>query len=393
MSELNKSMRRPIYMDHQATTPLDPRVLEEMLPYFTECFGNAASIDHEYGAQAGQAVEHARRRIAQLINVRHDEIVFTSGATEADNLAILGIAEQYADRGKHIITCVTEHHAVLDPCLYLESKGWQITRLPVDQYGVVDPDDVRRAITPQTVLISIMTANNEVGTIAPIKQIGEIAHDHDVLFHTDATQAVGHIPVDVEAMNIDLLSMSAHKFYGPKGIGALYVRKLRPRVKLATQMHGGGHERGMRSGTLNVPGIVGMGKAAEIARLEMPVESKHVRELRDRLWKGIQEHIEGVQLNGHPTQRLPHNLSVYIPGVESRSLVVKLKHDVALSTGSACTTAKVEPSHVILALGFGEERAHGSVRFGLGRENIVRDIDLIIHYLINATDTMKRLNV
>ena len=378
MSKLDNSLRRPIYMDHQATTPLDPRVLEEMLPYFTECFGNAASIDHEYGAQAGQAVEHARKQIAQLINARHDEIVFTSGATEADNLAILGVAEQYADKGKHIITCVTEHHAVLDPCLYLESKRWHITRLPVDQYGLVDPNAVRQAITPQTVLISIMTANNEIGTIGPIAEIGKIAREHEVLFHTDATQAAGHIPIDVETMNIDLLSMSAHKFYGPKGIGALYVRKLRPRVKLVTQMHGGGHERGMRSGTLNVPGIVGMGKAAAIAEREMPSESKRVRQLRNHLWEGLQANIEGVQLNGHPTQRLPHNLSVYIPGVESRSLIVKLKHDVALSTGSACTTAKVEPSYVIMALGFGEERAHGTVRFGLGKNNSEIEIKHIL---------------
>lgn len=391
MSKIDESIRRPIYMDYQATTPLDPRVLEVMLPFFTECFGNAASIDHEYGAQAGQAVEHARRQIAQLINARHDEIVFTSGATEADNLAVLGIAEQYENKGKHIITCVTEHHAVLDPCLYLESKGWRITRLPVDQYGLVDPDAVERAITPETVLISIMTANNEIGTIAPIAEIGKIARDHEVLFHTDATQAVGHIPIDVEAMKIDLLSMSAHKFYGPKGIGGLYVRKLRPRVKLATQMHGGGHERGMRSGTLNVPGIVGMGKAAELVRQEMPTDSKHTQELRDLLWKGLQENIEGVQLNGHPTQRLPHNLSVYILGVESRALVVKLKHDVALSTGSACTTAKVEPSHVILALGFGEERAHGSVRFGLGRANLKESIQFVIMRLDESTRLLRNI--
>jgi len=391
MPKLDESIHRPIYMDYQATTPLDKRVLEVMLPFFTESFGNAASIDHEYGAQAGQAVEHARKQIAQLINARHDEIVFTSGSTEADNLAVLGIAEQYENKGKHIITCVTEHHAVLDPCSYLESKGWQITRLPVDQYGLVDPDAVRRAITPQTVLISIMTANNEIGTIAPVEEIGKIAREHEILFHTDATQAVGHIPMDVEAMNIDLLSMSAHKFYGPKGIGALYVRKLRPRVKLATQMHGGGHERGMRSGTLNVPGIVGMGKAAELARQEMPIESKYVLELRDLLWRGIQENIEGVQINGHPTLRLPHNLSVYIPGVESRSLVVKLKHDVALSTGSACTTAKVEPSHVILALGFGEERAYGSVRFGVGRGNNLNDVAFVTKHLAQAVETIKLL--
>ncbi len=391
MSENNGLSRLPVYMDHHATTPVDPRVLEAMLPYFIQCFGNAASIDHEYGAQAGQAVENARRQIAQLINARPDEIVFTSGATEADNLALLGVAEQYADKGRHIITCVTEHHAVLDPCHYLESKGWLVTYLPVDQYGLVDPDAVRKAITPQTVLISIMAANNEIGTIAPIAEIGKIARQHEILFHTDATQAVGHIPIDVEMMNIDLLSMSAHKFYGPKGIGALYVRKRQPRVKLVSQMHGGGHERGMRSGTLNVPGIVGMGKAAEIARQEMKTEEQRLRELRDYLWEGIQANIEGVELNGHPTQRLPHNLSIFIPGVESRSLVVKLKHDVALSTGSACTTAKVEPSHVILALGYGEERAHGSVRFGLGRSNTEEVVEYVIDRFAPSVKLLRRL--
>ncbi len=391
MSEQEGLSKLPVYMDHHATTPVDPRVLEVMLPYFTQCFGNAASIDHEYGAQAGQAVENARRQIAELVNARPDEIVFTSGATEADNLAILGVAEQYTDKGRHIITCVTEHHAVLDPCLYLESKAWEITHLPVDQYGLVDPDAVRYAITPQTVLISIMAANNEIGTIAPVAEIGKIARQHEVLFHTDATQAVGHIRIDVEEMNIDLLSMSAHKFYGPKGIGALYVRKRQPRVKLVSQMHGGGHERGMRSGTLNVPGIVGMGKAAEIGKQEMKSEGQHLRELRDHLWEGIQASIEGVQLNGHPTQRLPHNLSVFIPGVESRSLVVKLKHDVALSTGSACTTAKVEPSHVILALGYGEERAHSSVRFGLGRSNTEEAVEYVLARLAPSVKLLRRL--
>lgn len=391
MSEDNVKVRRPVYMDYQATTPVDPRVLETMLPYFTDCFGNAASIDHEYGAEAKHVVEKAREQIAQIINARTEEIIFTSGATEADNLAILGIAEQYVSKGKHIITCVTDHHAVLDPCHYLESKGWQVTYMPVDQYGLVDPDAVLRAIKPETVLISIMTANNEIGTIAPIAEIGKIAKEHEVMFHTDATQATGHIPIDVEAMNIDLLSMSAHKFYGPKGIGAIYVRKRFPRVHLAPQMHGGGHERGMRSGTLNVPGIVGMGKAAEIAHQEMKAEGQRLRELRDHLWEGIQATIEGVQLNGHPTQRLPHNLNFYIPGVESRSLIVQLKHDVALSTGSACTTAKVEPSHVILALGFDEERAHGSVRLGLGRNNTEEDAGFAIEKLATSVRLLQRI--
>jgi len=391
MSKHNNLPHRPIYMDHHATTPVDPRVLEEMLPYFTQCFGNAASIDHEYGGEAFQAVEKARKQIAQLINAKHDEIIFTSGATEADNLAILGVAEQYATKGKHIITCVTEHHAVLDPCHYLESKGWKVTYLPVDKYGLVDPEAVQQAITPETVLISIMAANNEIGTIAPIEEIGKIAREHEVFFHTDATQAVGHIPIDVEKMNIDLLSLSAHKFYGPKGIGALFVRKIQPRVKLVSQMHGGGHERNMRSGTLNVPGIVGMGKAAEIASQEMETEGRRLRELRDRLWEGLQANIEGIELNGHPTQRLPHNLNVFIPGVEGRALVVELKHEIAMSTGSACTTAKVEPSHVILALGFGEDRAYGSVRLGLGRNNSKSDIEFVLDQLILSIRFLVRL--
>jgi len=383
--------RHPVYMDHHATTPVDPRVLEAMLPHFSQVFGNAASVDHEYGAEAAHAVENARQQVAQLINAQPDEIIFTSGATEADNLAILGVAEQCADRGNHIITCVTEHKAVLDPCRYLERKGWQVTYLPVDQYGLVDPDNVRRAITPQTVLISIMMANNEIGTLAPVTEIGQIAHEYEVLFHTDAAQAVGHVSVDVEAMNVDLLSMSAHKIYGPKGVGALYVRKRHPRVRLAPQMHGGGHERGMRSGTLNVPGIVGLGKALEIAEQEMEAEDQRLRGLRDRLWAGIQAELDDVQLNGHPTQCLPHNLNIAIPGIESRALLMQLKNDVALSTGSACTTAKVEPSHVILAMGYGDKRAHCSVRFGLGRGNTEYDVAFVIERLVIAVQNLRRL--
>jgi cysteine desulfurase len=378
-------------MDHHATTPVDPRVLKAMLPYFTEVFGNAASIDHEFGLEAARAVETARQQVAAVINGRPEEIVFTSGATESDNLAILGVAEQYADRGNHIITCVTEHKAVLDTCAYLERKGWQVTYLPVDQQGLVDPDAVRRAITPNTVLISIMMANNEIGVLAPIAEIGQIAKEHEVLLHTDAAQAVGHVLVDVEAMGIDLMSISAHKVYGPKGVGALYVRRRPPRVQLASQMHGGGHERAMRSGTLNVPGIVGLGEALEIADQEMTVEGERLRSLRDRLWAGLQANLDNVMLNGHPTRRLPHNLSIAILGVESRSLVVQLKHDVALSVGSACTTAKVEPSHVILALGYGEEQAHSSLRFGLGRQNTVNDIDLVVQRITEVVHALRRL--
>jgi cysteine desulfurase len=289
-------------MDHHATTPMDPRVLDAMLPYFTQVFGNAASIDHAYGAEAFQAVETARTQIAGIINAQGDEIIFTSGATEANNLAILGVAEQYADRGNHIITCVTEHKAVLDPCHYLERHGWEVTYIPVDQHGLIDVEDVCRAISSQTVLITIMAANNEIGTLAPIGEIGRVAQEHAVLFHTDATQAVGRIPINVETMHIDLLSMSAHKLYGPKGIGALYVRKRHPRVRVTPRMHGGGHERGMRSGTLNVPGIIGFGKTLDIAKQEMNAETHRLGRLRDRLWNGLQERIDNVQLNGHPTQ-------------------------------------------------------------------------------------------
>jgi cysteine desulfurase len=389
--EVTGLSRRPVYMDHHATTPVDRRVLEAMLPYFTDIIGNAASIDHEYGAEANRAVEKARQQIAALLNAQPDEIIFTSGATESDNLAILGIAEQHADRGNHIITCVTEHKAVLDSCQYLEQKGCRVTYLPVDQYGLIDPDDVRRAITPQTILISVMAANNEIGTLAPLADIGRIAREHEILFHTDATQAAAYIPLDVEALNIDLLSLSAHKMYGPKGIGALYVRKRRPRVRVSAQMHGGGHERGMRSGTLNVPGIVGLGKAAELAAKERKAEAKRMGELRDLLWQGLQKNIEGIQLNGHPTLRLPNNLSVAIPGVESRSLLVQIKHDVSLSTGSACTTAKVEPSHVILSLGYGEKRAHSSARFGLGRENTKADVIFVTKQLSDSIRRLRKL--
>lgn len=391
MSEYGTLSRRPVYMDHHATTPVDPRVVDAMLPYFNQVFGNAASIDHEYGAEASRAVETAREQVASIINAHADEIIFTSGATEADNLAILGVAEQYADRGNHIITCVTEHKAVLDTCRYLERHGWDVTYLPVDQYGLVDVENIRKAITSQTVLITIMSANNEIGTIAPVAEIGRLARGHGILFHTDATQTVGRLPIDVDAMHIDLLSMSGHKIYGPKGIGALYVRKRRPRVSVAPRMLGGGHERGMRSGTLNVTGIVGFGVALDIAKREMYAETHRVCQLRDRLWKGLQEHLDNVQLNGHPTQRLPNNLSIAIPGIENRSLLVQLKHDVALSTGSACTTAKVEPSHVILALGYGEERSYCSLRFGLGRENKEADVDFVVNRLDISVKNLKLL--
>lgn len=383
-------MKLPIYMDHHATTPVDPRVLDSMIPFFTEVFGNAASIDHEFGHQAMQAVEEARRQISSTIGCTPEEIIFTSGATEADNLAILGVAQKYESKGKHIITCVTEHKAILDTCGYLEKNGWKITYLPVDQNGLVNPDDVKNAITSQTVLISIMTANNEIGVIAPIKEIGKIAHEAGVTFHTDATQAVGYIPMDVKVMNIDLLSFSGHKIYGPKGIGALYVRNRHPRIKLAEQMHGGGHERGMRSGTLNVPGIVGLGRALEICKEEMESATTHLSQMRDRLLNELLFNIEGLQLNGHPKLRLPNNISAFIPGIESRTILLQLKNTVAISNGSACTTAEVTPSHVIVALGFNEERAYSSIRIGVGKQNTIEEVEFVINKLVELVNKMKK---
>ena len=382
--------RMPIYMDHHATTPVEPRVLAAMLPYFSEIFGNAASKDHEFGYQASHAVEQGRTQVAALINARPDEIIFTSGATESDNLALFGVAERYADTGDHIITCVTEHKAILDAAKHLEAQGKRVTYLRVNQYGQIDLDELRAAITPQTVLISIMAANNEIGTLAPLAEIGRIAREHGVLFHTDATQAAGSIPLDVQKMQIDLLSLSAHKMYGPKGIGALYVRRSNPRVRLAPLLYGGGHERGMRSGTLNVPGIVGFGVAAEIARREMKEQAAQLHAWTEQLFAGLQQRITGIALNGHPTKRLPHNLNVYIPGVESRAFIAGLK-DLAVATGSACTSASVEPSHVIMALGFGEERAHGSLRFGLGRSNDVAQTEQAIKLVSSRSIKLRSL--
>jgi cysteine desulfurase len=381
-----------IYLDHNATTPVDPRVLDAMLPYFTEIYGNAASIDHEAGHVANQAVERAREQCAQAIGARREEIVFTSGATESDNIALFGVAERYADKGDHIITCATEHKAILDCCARLEQQGKRVTYLPVDQYGMVDPDAVRKAITPRTILISIMFANNEIGTIAPVKQIGAIAHEHGVLFHTDAAQAAGHVPVDVEAMQIDLLSFSAHNVYGPKGIGGLYVRRRAPFVKVAPVIYGGSHERGMRSGTLNVPGIVGMGEALELGVQEMRAETARYRAWTQQIFERLCAELgaENVALNGHPTQRLPHNLNVSLKRIESKSLVVQLK-EIAISTGSACTSAKVEPSHVILALGYGEDRAHSAIRIGLGRGNTDAEIDMAIATIVAAVRRVRKL--
>lgn len=386
-------MSDPIYLDYNATTPLDPRVLDVMLPYFTQVYGNAASNDHAFGLEAKRAVDKAREQIAVLINARPDEIIFTSGATESDNIAILGIAEKYAHKGNHIITCITEHKAVLDVCQKLDRDGnrhgkFEITYLPVDQFGLVDPEAVRQALTSKTILISIMAANNEIGTIAPIAEIGAIAAEHDIFFHTDAAQAGGHIALDVQAMNIHMLSLSAHKMYGPKGIGVLYRRRSNPRVQLEPVIYGGGHERGLRSGTLNVPAIVGFGEAARLAKKEMVAEDEKFRAWTQQMYQQMVSELGDVQLNGHPTQRLSHNLNVSIPGIKARALIPQLK-DVAIATGSACTSAEVKPSHVIQALGFGDGRAHSALRISVGRLNTDAQIKQAGKSLISAVQQLR----
>ena len=381
-------VKLPIYMDNHATTPVDPRVLQAMLPYFSETFGNAASRNHSFGWAAEEAVDKSRNQIASLINAKAKEIIFTSGATESDNLAIKGIVEFYKDKGNHIITCVTEHKAVLDSCRTLERNGKAVvTYLPVDKYGMVDPDAVRAAITEKTILITLMYANNEIGTIHPVAEIGRLAKEKGIVFHCDAVQAVGKIPVDVERDGIDLLSMSAHKIYGPKGVGAIYVRSKGPRVRLTPQMDGGGHERGMRSGTLNVTGIVGLGKACEIAGTEMAEENRRLLDLRNKLQAGIFERLDEVYVNGHPTERLPGNLNVSFAYVEGESLLMGIS-DIAVSSGSACTSATLEPSYVIRALGIDEELAHSSIRFGLGRFNTGDEVDFVTD---RVTKEVKRL--
>jgi cysteine desulfurase len=376
-----------IYLDHQATTPVDERVMEAMVPYFTETYGNAASNDHLFGVDAKQAVDKARNTIADAINAKSDEVIFTSGATESDNIAVFGVAERYEEEGKHIITCVTEHKAVLDPCKELEDRGWEVTYLPVDEYGMVDPDDVRDAIRDDTTLVSIMMANNEVGTIAPVKEIGAIAREHDAKFHTDAAQCLGHIPIDVDEMNIDLMSASAHKCYGPKGIGMLYRRRSRPRVNVKPQIFGGGHERGLRSGTLNVPAIVGFAKSVELGEKEMKKENETYQEWTDRLYESLREELGDVERNGHPTERLAHNLNVYIPGIESRALIVDLK-ETAIATGSACTSADVEPSHVITAM-HDEQRAHSSIRVSVGRANNSDQIEEAARRITDSAESLR----
>jgi len=391
MKSMGASQRRPIYMDHHATTPLDQRVFEAMVPYFLDEFGNAASVDHVYGATASAAVDRAREQIASLINARPDEIIFTSGATESDNLAIVGVAEHQASKGKHIISAATEHKAVLDTCAYLERRGWRVTYLPVDHQGLIDPDDVRAAITPETVLITVMTANNEVGSIAPVAEIGRIAKEHAVAFHTDAAQAAAYVDLDVERDNVSLMSLSAHKMYGPKGVGALYVRNRNPRIRLEPMIHGGGHERGFRSGTLNVPGIVGMGAASWLCR-DASIEATSIAHLRDRLWSAVSQSVPGVVVNGSPERRLANNLSITIRGVENRSLLIALREDVAMSTGSACTTMKIEPSHVLRAMGRSDTEAHETVRLSLGRFTSCDDADLVAERLCAVIPSLRRLS-
>ena len=384
-------VKLPIYMDNHATTPLDPRVLEAMMPYLTDQFGNAASRNHKFGWEAEEAVEEARKQIAALIGADAREIVITSGATESDNLAVKGVAWMYREKGNHIITAVTEHKAILDTCKHLEKEGFRVTFLPVDNRGFVDLDDLRKAITDKTILISVMTANNEVGVIQDIKAIGKIARERGVLFHTDAVQAVGKVPFNVNEMNVDIASLSAHKFYGPKGVGALYVRRRNPRVLLTPIIDGGGHERGMRSGTLNVPGIVGFGKAAQIAREEMPKESAEMFRLREKLRTTLEKELDEIYINGDLQKRLPGNLNMSFAYVEGESLLMGI-NDVAVSSGSACTSASLEPSYVLKALGVGEDLAHTSIRFGIGRFNTEEEVDYVAGRVIEVVRRLRELS-
>jgi cysteine desulfurase len=384
-------MKLPIYMDNHATTPVDPRVFEAMRPYLTTIFGNSASRNHSFGWEAEEATEKARKQVASLIGANSKEIVFTSGATESNNLALKGVAEMYAEKGNHIITAATEHKAILDTCKRLEKHGTRVTYLPLQQNGLVDLDQLRAAITDKTVLISIMHANNEIGVLQPVREIGKIAKERGVLFHTDGTQAAGKIPVNVLDDNIDLMSISAHKMYGPKGVGALYVRRRNPRVQLTAQMDGGGHERGMRSGTLNVPGIVGLGEACALAQAEMPAESKRLEYLRDKLKDRLLASLDEVYINGTMEHRLPNNLNVSFAYVEGESLLMGI-NDIAVSSGSACTSATLEPSYVLKALGAGDDLAHSSIRFGLGRFNTEEEVDYVAAKVIDVVKKLRELS-
>lgn len=383
-------MELPIYLDNNATTPLDPRVLEAMLPYFTQKFGNAASRNHAFGWVAEEGVDYAREQVAKLIGCTDKEVIFTSGATEADNLGIKGVYEMYADKGNHIITATTEHKAVLDTCKHLEKQGAKVTYLKVKEDGLIDLAELEAAMTPQTILVCIMYGNNEIGVIQPVKEISAIAHRHGALFMTDATQAVGKIPVDVNADGIDLMAFSAHKMYGPKGVGALYVRRKNPRVKVTSQMDGGGHERGMRSGTLNVPGIVGLGKACELCRLEMDEEAKRLSALRDKLEAALTT-LEESYVNGNTQHRLPHVTNISFKYVEGEGLMMAMK-DLAVSSGSACTSASLEPSYVLKSLGLSDDLAHSSIRFGLGRFTTEEEVDYAIENTKKAVNHLRDLS-
>jgi cysteine desulfurase len=384
-------VQTPVYMDNHATTRTDPRVVAAMLPYFTEKFGNAGSRNHRFGWEAEQAVDRAREQVAELIGAAPREIVFTSGATESNNLALKGVAALYKHKGNHLVTVVTEHKAVLDPCKRLQRDGLAVTYLPVDRFGRVSPEQVAEAITDKTVLVSVMAANNEIGTLQPIRDIGGVCKQKGVLFHTDAAQAAGKVPLDVEEMGIDLLSLSAHKMYGPKGVGALYVRRGEPRVRLEPQIDGGGQERGLRSGTLPVPLIVGFGVSAELCRAEMAGEAKRLLALRERLRDGILGRLEDVTVNGHPTERLPGNLNLSFAFVEGEALLLALK-DVAVSSGSACTTANPEPSYVLKALGVADDLARGSLRFGLGRFNTEEEVNFAVGEVVRAVHYLRGIS-
>ena len=384
-------MKQPIYLDYNATTPTDPRVVEAMLPFFTEIYGNAASRNHSFGWTAEEGVSKARNIIGEAIGSTGKEIVFTSGATESDNMAVLGVAEFYHEKGKHIITSPIEHKAVVDPCQALEQKGYEITFLDVDEHGRIDLKQLEASIREDTVLVSLMAGNNEIGTLNPLTEIGQMTRERGVLFHCDATQGVGKIPIDVEAMNIDLLSMTAHKIYGPKGIGALYVRRKKPRVRITPIMFGGGHERGFRSGTLNVPGIVGFGKAIELAMEEISSEAERQIGLRQHLYKRLTDELDYVFLNGHPTERLPNNLNLSFGYVEGESLMMGIS-EIAVSSGSACTSASLEPSYVLRSMGVGDDLAHSSVRFGFGRYTTMEEVNYAADKVIGAVKRLREMS-
>jgi cysteine desulfurase len=381
--------QRPIYLDAHSTTPVDERVLAAMLPYFTQNFGNASSINHVYGWEAEAAVKQTREILANAINATPEEIVFTSGATEANNLAIKGVAEAYFQKGQHIITVVTEHSAVIDPCNYLKNLGFDITFLPVQKDGLIDLKELENAFRPDTILVSVMAANNEIGVLQPLTEIGEMCRDRSILFHSDAAQAIAKIPLDVQAMKIDLMSLTAHKVYGAKGIGALYVRRRNPRVQLAPQQHGGGHERGMRSGTLYTPQIVGFGKAVEIALIEQATENQRLTQLRQSLWEALSQ-LEGIYLNGHPTQRLAGNLNISVEKVDGAALLLGLQPVMAVSSGSACSSATTAPSHVLMALGHSEQLAYASIRFGMGRFNTQEEIEKVAKHAIATIQSLRK---